>query len=180
MVVSDEEDCSIEDPALFSTPEWDIQSPNFNTACEIPASNEDYLFDVAHFRDKLIEIKGGRESAVVFAAIVGVPNGEGSPCQGTGDEISGCLDDPDMEYVLTEFTYIDDNGGTGTYSHFRPACERKDGDTTVTSARPGRRYVKLAQEFGCAGYVYSICNDDWSEAMREIARIIAKCIVVVV
>jgi hypothetical protein len=99
----------------------------------------------------------------------------GSPCQGTGDSIGACLQDPLMQYVPTQFT--DANGNT--YTHFAPACERTNaGGVLVTSARPGRRYVKVAQEFGCASYVYSICNEDWSEAMLEIARLIATCLVV--
>jgi hypothetical protein len=79
-----------------------------------------------------------------------------------------------MDYIPKEF-----EGENDTYIHFAPACERTNiAGQLVTSARPGRRYVKVAQEFGCASYVYSICNEDWSEAMTEIARLIATCLVV--
>jgi hypothetical protein len=75
-----------------------------------------------------------------------------------------------MELIPTEYP---------KYTHFRPACTRSVGDVLVTEARPGRRFVSLAQKFGCAGYVYSICNEDWSEAMTEIARLIVKCIEII-
>jgi hypothetical protein len=170
LAVSDEEDCSVQDAALFSTPEWDAQmNPAFNTACSLPLSNANYLFDPQYFYDTLVAYKGGRADAVVFAAIVGVP--VSSSCQGTGDRIDGCLEDPAMQYEIGTFVMADME-----YQHFYPACEREEDSVTVTSARPGRRYVEVAQAFGCAGYVYSICNADWRPAMDEIARIIAACI----
>ena len=176
LVISDEEDCSIEDSALFATPQFDPNTDVFNTACNIPASNEAYLFDAEYFHDRLISMKGGRKSAVVFAAIVGVPADEDSPCQGTGDNIASCLEDPRMQYKPVEFSYLSEEGEERFYTHFAPACERTSGDVVVTSARPGRRYVQVAEAFGCAGYVYSICNEDWSPAMRKIARIISVCV----
>ena len=56
---------------------------------------------------------------------------------------------------------------------FHPACERAVGEETVTKAFPGRRYVELASgSFGNMGFVYSICNPDWTpalEAIRDVA-----------
>ena len=43
----------------------------------------------------------------------------------------------------------------------------------VTTARPGRRYVELAQLFGEHGYVYSICNADWEPAISNFSKILA-------
>jgi hypothetical protein len=184
IVVSDEEDCSIKNSALFATDEWNDEILR-NTACNLPGDNEtNYLFDAKYFRDSFIAAKDGRAYAVVFAAIVGVPNGADSPCQGKGDAIGACLDSQAMQLVPATFTYYPPDGSDPQeYVHFTPACTRMaegsaDTDPPITEARPGRRYVKVAQEFGCAGYVYSICNEDWSDAMKEIARVIAKCIVV--
>ena len=42
----------------------------------------------------------------------------------------------------------------------------------VTKATPGRRYVKLAQLLGDMGYISSICNQDWEDVMKEIAKLI--------
>jgi hypothetical protein len=55
----------------------------------------------------------------------------------------------------------------------QPACTRFEGEDEVTRARPGRRFVELAQQFGHRGYVYSICNADWGRAMDDFAALIA-------
>ena len=170
MVVSDEEDCSIQNNGLFQTPEWlsgnDPQGL-FNVACNYPESNEQFLYNAEEYFQRFVALKGDQENAVVFAAIVGVPPGDSSLCQGSGEFIkqNGCLDDPAMQIQVQEFSYTDDSGTTSTYNHFRPACTRMEGNEEVTSARPGRRFVE------------SICNPDWSGAMREIARSIAGCII---
>lgn len=67
--------------------------------------------------------------------------------------------------------YEDSNGNL--YKNFAPACMRDEQDVTVTIAHPGRRYVEVAQDFGQNGYVYSICNADWSPTMKHIADSIA-------
>ncbi|MBW2278831.1 MAG: hypothetical protein JRF63_15165, partial [Deltaproteobacteria bacterium] len=41
-----------------------------------------------------------------------------------------------------------------------------------TRAAPARRLVELALDFGSRGYVFSICNEDWSPAMNELAAVI--------
>jgi hypothetical protein len=180
LIVSDEEDCSIEDPGLFETDEWisgtgyeedDPNSGLLNVACNYPQSNEDdFLFSVDRFRAKYVELKEGMASAVIFAAIVGVPTGNDSPCQGRGSELGGCLDDDDMQIEIAVFE--DTNGNF--YKHFANSCTREENGVSVTEARPGRRYVKVAQSFGTRGYIYSICNADWSPAMEDIAKVIAE------
>lgn len=166
LIVSDEEDCSIADKGLFETTEWKDQE-KINYACNLPQSNEEkYLYATSRFREQFADIKGN-QTAVVFAAIVGVPRND--LCQGTGNELSGCLDQDDMKLEIMTF-----NDVSGEYLHFKPACTRSEGGVEVTSARPGRRYVKVAQEFGSNGYVYSICNSDWGPAMNEIAQLIAQ------
>jgi hypothetical protein len=191
LIVSDEEDCSIESNGLFETDEWlsgTLPGGYLNVACNCALdedgrctdANEQYLFDPADYHQRFVELKGGQATAVLFGAIVGVPPGtpgEPSSCEGTGEELkaNGCLKHDDMELEIQTFVY-DESGQT--YEHFRPACTRNamvDGEeVTVTSARPGRRYVKAAQEFGSNSYVYSICNEDWSPAMRRISGLIAR------
>ncbi len=168
LVVSDEEDCSIEDAGLFKTPEWENK---INTACNLPASNEEnYLYPTSRYRKALAELKGSEErpdyDAVVFAAIVGVPNDDGG-CQGPGDALGGCIERPEMEFV----PYKKREGDN--FLVFKEACMRFDAEgEEVTGATPGRRYVKVAQDFGDNGYVYSICNANWSPAMEKIAELI--------
>lgn len=182
LVVSEEDDCSIRDSGLFDTPEWTSGTVGPQTACSFPPENEVFLFpsdssDVAAivraqgtsapslrtYHDRFIELKGGDPEAVLFGAVVGVPNQavDGQPdltCQadGVGLAANGCLDHPDMAQV----------------DH---ACVLTD-DTGVESviAVLGRRFVKTAQTFGANGYVTSICNEDWTPAMRSFAAMIAR------
>jgi hypothetical protein len=173
LMVSDEEDCSVQKKGLFQTKEFKSGAGSdglLNTGCNLPTSNEtDFLFDTSRYWSKFVGMKDNRARAVIFAAIVGVPTG--GKCEGTGDNLEGCLDVPKMQLKIQKF-----DDGSNAFNHFAPACERYDYDdgVEVTSARPGRRYVKVAQNFGPSGYVYSICNEDWSPAMKEIARVIAK------
>ena len=164
-MLSDEEDCSIEDGDLFTTDEFsDWSMPlQMNVAC---SRHDEMLYDPLHYAYSLVELKDGLAGAVVFAAIVGVPPGITSPCEGWGDSLDDCLDDPDMEIVET---VIDD-----TYWFYEPACVLEESDEVITSAVPGRRYVELAQHLGSRAYVYSICNPDWNRGMTDIATLIAS------
>jgi len=161
VVVTDEEDCSIESKDFFGVDEvQNLADGRVNISC---GNHPEYLYDPAHFKQRFAAVKGGNPNGVLFAAVIGVPVDEA--CQGRGDQIGGCLDHPDMELevVLENAAYF-----------FKPACERYDGDQQLTKARPGRRFVELAQDFGENGYVFSICNEDWSPAMRGIAEIISN------
>ncbi len=182
IVVSDEEDCSIEDPALFNTPEW-LGMGDFkaliNTACNINDTNSGYLFDTARYKEKLTALKGGLDEAVVFSAIVGVPpasEGDEVVCEGSGAETaeSGCLDRDDMQLTVMEFEDYS-TGGPIPYTHFAPACTRSDAKSgeVVTEARPGRRFVEVAEDFGANGFVSSICNADWGPALLRTGEAVA-------
>jgi hypothetical protein len=192
LIVTDEADCSIRDNGLFQTDEWmSGASGELMIACNIP-ENETYLFPAndedaeaiseAHgvpmeeldtYHDRLVGLKGGQAEAVVFSAIVGVPDGDGSPCQGDGAQLleQSCLDQAAMQIVVQTFAIEDRE-----FHHFGPACTKEDNGVEVTSARPGRRFVKTAQDFGKNGYIYSICNESWFPAMRDIAEIIARAV----
>ena len=41
----------------------------------------------------------------------------------------------------------------------------------MVRARPGRRFVEVAEHFGANGYVHSICSEDWTPALRSISEI---------
>ena len=162
LVVSADNDCSIEDgPALFASDEVQDQSgiSKLHLAC---GNNQSCLYDIEHYYTAYAALKTAPNS-VVFAAITGVPKVE--LCQGTGDTLGDCLDHPNMELVPV---IKPSTTGVDTW-YFENACTG-----TVTEATPGRRYVKLAnEEFGGLSYIYSICNDDWTPGMEEIARLIA-------
>jgi hypothetical protein len=166
MVVSDEEDCSIESNGLFGVPEiQDLAAGEVNIAC---GNHPQYLYGATGYKTTFESAKGGQTNSVVFGAIVGVPPGDGeelSECEGPGHEIGNCLDNPDMQLEV-----ISENDAY----FFKPACERYEGTDLVTKARPGRRYVELAEEFKNMGYMYSVCREDWSPAMKDIAKLIAE------
>ncbi|MBW2277303.1 MAG: hypothetical protein JRF63_07415, partial [Deltaproteobacteria bacterium] len=113
MVVSDEEDCSIESNELFAAPEIQDQSlGQINIAC---GENEQHLYPTETLYDTFVSAKDGRKDAVVFASIVGVPDGDDSPCQGAGHEIGDCLDADEMQKTpqLENDAWF-----------YRPACSR--------------------------------------------------------
>ncbi len=198
VVVSDQEDCSIRDKGLFLidgwTPRANDQQP---VACNVSSENETYLFpangadasriadwhgipieDLPTYYSRLIAMKDGQAPAVLFSAIVGVPSeSEGvsdNTCQddGVGLASKGCLEHPEMQIRLTTVSSPD---GDDIHEEFAPACVRKDeSGNEVTRAVPGRRFVKVAEEFGPNGAVSSICNDDWGPAMGRFAEMIAE------
>jgi len=158
LMVTDEEDCSIESAELFAS-EY-VQNPNFwGIFCE---QNTQHLYTAAHFAESYRSMKGGLSRSVLFAAITGVPV---SPnCQNTGDELASCLDMEEMQHPTKE--QVD--------SYWFPlfACVRNgagDDYEPITEAVPGRRFVEMAQQHGDMGYIYSICNEDWSPAFDDIA-----------
>lgn len=166
LIVSDEEDCSMEDgEGLFGEEEIQNQGlQEVNLAC---GNHPQYLYTPSDFHEIFASLKP--EGAVLFAAIVGVPYGAqpgASECEGFGDEIGDCLVQDEMALVPEQ---------VGGVWYFRPACTREEGDTEVTKAYPGRRYVQLANEsFESMGYVYSICNADWTPAFEAIGSRIGE------
>ena len=165
LLVSDEEDCSVEDKDLFMAPEiQDLSAGKVNIAC---GENEQFLYSPTWFYQSFVDRKGGHASAVVFGAIVGVPVDEA--CQGTGSELSAaqCL-----QHEKMQLNPIQEESSGMDITVYAPACSRTEDGQEVTKARPARRIVELAQEFEGGGYVYSICNQDWTPAMREFAGIV--------
>jgi hypothetical protein len=170
IVVSDEDDCSIEDGVgFFSGIELtDPASKTLDLAC---ADRTEHLFDVGHFHDALTDAKS--LNGLVFVAIAGVPYEEQDPegaaaCQGRGDDLGECLEQDAMQPVAEE--------PGEDIRHYRPVCTRSENENEVTRAYPGRRYVELAYEhFGSMSFVYSICNPDWSPALEDVARFLASC-----
>jgi len=183
LMVSDEEDCSLANNQIFSSANWSDPRKQ-NIACNYPPeSNINFLINTTKtdgrdgYKEKYLSLKDNNTSAVVFAAIVGVPtaqdaaNGGLPMCEGTGVEIANCLENnPMME--IRPIVFAPDT--PGAYEHFAFACQRLVNDRAVTEARPGRRFVEVAQSFGETGYVFSICNENWSPAMEKIADIIAR------
>jgi hypothetical protein len=163
IVISDEDDCSIESKDFFQVPE--IQNTGEHEtglACGLP-ENQRHLFGAEYFFQVFRKVSNS-ENGTVFAAIAGVPGGEHSPCTGTGEQVDGCLDSVKMRNAPVL-------GGDSHWT-FKPACARRENGIEVDRALPGRRYVEVARKFGPQGYVASICEPDWSPAMEDLAALI--------
>lgn len=166
IAVTDEDDCSIEDgPGFFATDDirnLDGGPSRVPVAC---GNNQEFLYAVDDLRQSLQNVKGHNER-FVFAAFGGVPMGE--ECEGRGSEIGGCLDHPAMR--LTE--YLSETVPGYPSFKFEPACRRpvsidgKEGETAL----PARRMVELATAMGEAGYVVSVCDDDWRDDMNAVGN----------
>jgi hypothetical protein len=174
IVMSDEEDCSMQDgQAMFAEDEAQHQDEmKVGLLC---GNHPEHLFPPSHFYEAFTEARG-RADAVVYLAIAGVPwageNPEGAAaCQGYGDQIAECLDQDAMQLVAEQPSLPED-----LTWFFRHACSRylaPEDDSPVTYGFPGRRFVELANDFGANGYVYSICNADWSPAFDALGAMIA-------
>lgn len=156
LVVSDEDDCSTQDPGLYRTATWLGDTLTDGAACFVPPEEtETYLYPPDAFVDGLRDLKGGRGDAVLFAAVVGVPPALETPaCSGSGASIdeSACLEDPGMAISYQE-------------GAFEKACTAES-----IAAMPGRRYVRAATAMGENGFVHSICDADWQPVANFIVN----------
>lgn len=153
--VSDEEDCSVADPAILDPSRGDLG--HLNLRCYF---HPGMLRRVDEMLGALRALRANPRDFVV-AMIAGVPfEGEdGAACQGRGDDLGTCLDRTIMQYRV-------DPTSPGT---LLPACTNPSG---WGHALPGRRFVEAAMLLGNQATVYSICNDDWRPAMNGILDLI--------
>ena len=180
-VITDEEDCSIGDVKWFHLDE--LTSISANLAC---GHHPDYLQNVADIQNRILVAKQAATGvdatdSVMFVGIVGVP--VGSPCEGRGDQLGSCKDvSPDVNGTGT-MSAPEEIGRTASSGveqfYFEYACRRyatgaTDDDPPVTAAYPGMRFVNLAQLFGDNGYIYSICNEDWTPIMTEMGEVVLQ------
>lgn len=148
VVLSDEEDCSLADPAGFFS--GDEVGPQLNQRC---SRNPEFLVGVEAMMES---IRGERtDDRFLFAALVGVPRDLESA------DLDTILADPRMAYQYTEENALG----------LVPACTRTAGGVEVGQASPGRRYVQLAQRFS-GSLIRSICAESFQPAIAELtARI---------
>lgn len=151
IVVTDEEDCSVEDDSAFFS---GIPDRELNVHCTRNAS------ELTPIAELLERIRGDRaEDQLVFAAITGLPDGV------EGETPAAILAHPDMTYS--------ENGATTP--SLESVCEFIDASgASLGDAAPGRRMVELAA-LARDSVVTTICTDDFGPAIDEIAaRIGAK------
>jgi hypothetical protein len=172
VVVTDEDDCSSRIGAHFTPP---VQLPpndpllaqGLNTRCLRNPGNLFKLDD--RYLQGFRALRVGNEQLVVFSAIVGVPAELVTPerWEAVTDEssrsqlYSELLAHPSMQATIDDRSTPDPGD-----DNLRPSCDRPGAGT----AFPPRRIVELAEMFGSNGSVYSICQDDFTPAVRMIAK----------
>jgi len=160
VVFSDEEDCgkvgdvTEELPGIggnvcyFSSKGVDPEG-NF-----IDSTGKSYrLTPVEDYYNLLLGLKKYREGRVKFAAIVGVK------------------DIDDLSTTNIEYAWND----SGNIWDIVPACITTGCSGDFCSAKPGTRYLRMAQMFGLGnnGFVDTICQIDFKASMERLARFIA-------
>jgi hypothetical protein len=141
---------------------------------------------ISEFRSTL---RKGDTAGVVFAAIVGIPDGtEGMPL----DEI---LAHPRMGFAIDPTNPVQAPDEVRTSA--RDACRQcvegiaqedceaivlgSENTSIITSARPAVRFVKVAQGFGAAGIVGSICAPEYWPTLARVVQAVGaeleRCVV---
>ncbi len=161
VVVTDEDDCSVSDPAIFTPPamlppESDLAQIGLNARCALSTS---LLYPTARYEDGLRALRPDNDN-LIFAVIAGIPQAL-VPESGEPD-YAAVLDDPTMQVQV-------DDRGTPNVSDDKivPACAGADGEAT-----PPRRLVEIASGFGANGVLSSICADDFGETAGRLIRAI--------
>lgn len=175
IVVTDEDDCSIKDRQWHESTEF--EEPSVNLIC---GHHTDLLHPVSELRKMILAAKTdatgvSNTDSILFAAITGVPLVP--ECQGKGNTIDGCMDvklsaGGTMQNPA-EITRPDSQHNMAQYYEYACTRENNKGDA-VTKAYPATRLVQMAQSFDENGYVYSICNKNWTLAMSELADMIVE------
>lgn len=145
VVLSDEEDCSLADPATFFSGGEIGRAINQRCYLDTPS--------LVSIPDVVAQLRGDRDpDSFVFAALIGVPEDL------AGGDLGAMLEDSRMTYVLSP---TNDLG-------VEPACTRREGGELVGEAAPGRRYIEVAQQVD--GLVASICAESYQPAIAELTR----------
>ena len=150
--VTDEDDCSANDPELFNSARYDL-----GCLCNRcwAGGNERLLQPIDRYVETLRGVKPGKEHLITVAGIVGLPtDGTWVP----GDPIE----------QLRELQQHDPRDPTQSI----PVCRTEHG-----SVFPSPRIAELASEFGPNGVLGSICETDWSEVLMATARAIQRSLV---
>jgi len=148
--LTDEDDCSAEDPELFD-PGSSRYSSDLNARCmRFP----DALHPASRYVDGLLEARDASPARLVYAAVTGVPRDR------AGEGPDRILADDRMRIRLG------DHGA-------EPSCESAEGGTAL----PPRRIVQVAgglAERGAQVELQSICEGDFSGPVDAVARRIGR------
>ncbi|MCC7535170.1 MAG: hypothetical protein IT379_03105 [Deltaproteobacteria bacterium] len=168
VLVTDEEDCSAADPAIFDTTSSTFPGEQLNLRCfQYGAESFGAVQPIERYVDGFLAAVGGDPSRLVFAAIAGVPP----------DAVSN-PDAVDYDAVLAH-PLMQEAIDPAEPTRLRTSCNVPG----LGIAFPPRRIVRVAQELerrtaGPDGRgnttVQSICQADLRPALRVIARKIGE------
>lgn len=170
IVVSDEDDCSTWNPSIFDPSRVAGTGKGLNAICY---TSEDDLYEIERYVGGLRALRPAEDDPIVFATISGVPRElaeqqtelDLGDAEAVAEYYESVLDAPEMQHVL-------DSRGNADWAddHVFPSCDRGEDKR----AYPPRRLVQLAQAFGSAGVVGSVCGDDFASAMGSVIRATAE------
>lgn len=147
LLVTDEDDCSAQDPDIFNTSST-TYTDDLNLRC---SQHPEAMFPISRYVDGLRALRPGEPDRVVFGAVVGIPI---DLEDASYDDI---LDDSRMAFTIDP----------GMPTRLVPSCDVVDRGT----AFPPRRIVQTAKELDLLGSgvaLGSICQEDYSAALAKL------------
>jgi hypothetical protein len=173
IVVSDEDDCSTSDYAIFDPQSESNRTSGLNLACH---NNQARLFDAERYVDTLKTLRPNNDN-VIFGVIAGIPaeltkddefrrNHDLRTDKGATAYFNAVLADERMT------DRVDDGGPT---PFLAPACTTYwPDDMTRLDAFPPRRLVEVAKGFGSRGVIGSLCDSDFGATSGNLIRAIGE------
>jgi hypothetical protein len=172
VILTDEDDCSVRDPGIFSlnnVAQGDFRcQPLYAYKCDQAITTAPtgsytnckpltggYLQDTSAYFSFLASVKD--PSQIVVAVIGGVddsrldPNGKPMPPNPNGQDITtGMITSPFTQTLALQ-----------------PSCHNNSA-TPPSIGRPGIRLADFVSQFGSRGRYYSVCENDYSQALADI------------
>jgi hypothetical protein len=168
MVVTDEDDCSTSDSALFAVNQSEDELA-LNLRCPMGGER---LHEVERYVQALRDLREG-DDPMLLVVLGGVPqelvDASAQAAVDWNDRESidayyaGVLEDPAMQIAL-------DPAREGESANILPSCSKPSGSI----AYPPRRLVQVAQQMGKAGVLGSICAEDFASSMANVVRAAAE------
>ena len=157
VVLTDEEDCSAADPALFD-PASTTYSGDLNLRC---FSYPSAVHPTSRYVDGLTALRRARPDLLALAVIAGIPDNLVPPTEApTAADYDVILADPRMAEEIHP----------SAPTRLRPSCEAPGRGF----AFPPRRLIEVARAFAGQSTVASICDADYGPAIRGIATLFGR------
>jgi hypothetical protein len=154
--VTDEEDCSALDPELFN-PTSSVYSGDLNLRCfSFPGA----VHPLERYIDGFRALRADRPDLFTLAVIAGVPS-DLAP--------SGVTDRAELDRILADPRMAEEID-PAMPTRLRPSCN----EPGFGYAFPPRRLVGLARAFPEQSVVASICQPDWTGAIRTIGATVGR------